>query len=75
MRSTLNNVLEQVNKLPFEQQETLVEVVRHRLVEERRKQIASNAEKTLKAFRSGKAKKGTVDDLRKVVRSFLRAGK
>ena len=66
MSATLNSLLEKVDKLPVEQQETLVEVVKHRLVERRRKQIACNAETTLKAFFSGKTKSGTVNDLRKV---------
>ena len=68
MSATLNSLLAKVDKLPLEQQETLVEVVRHRVIEERRKQIAGNAEKTLRAFRLGKAKSGTVDDLRKAMK-------
>jgi hypothetical protein len=68
MSSTLNSLLAKVDKLPVEQQETLVEVVRHRLIEERRKQIAKNAQTTLDVFHSGKAKSGTVNDLRRALR-------
>jgi len=67
MPATLNSLLTKVDKLPLEQQETLAEVVRRRVIEQRRKQIARNAETTLKAFRSDKTKSGTVNDLRRAM--------
>ncbi len=67
MHTTLNDVLNRVEQLSIEQQETLVEIVRHRLIEERRKEISDNAAATLKAIRSGKAKRGSVKDLRKAL--------
>ena len=42
---TLDKALDVVEKLPFEQQQTPVEVVRERLVEKRRDEIARNAKR------------------------------
>lgn len=68
MSTTFNDILSKVEKLPVEQQETLVDVVKKRLTEVRREEIAKNAEITLKAYRAGKAKHGSVSDLRKVMK-------
>ncbi|MEW6060513.1 MAG: hypothetical protein AB1600_01095 [Bacteroidota bacterium] len=68
MHTTLNDILSKVEKLPVEQQETLVEVITKRLIEERREKIAKNAETTLKAYRTGKAWRGSVSDLRKAMK-------
>ncbi len=66
---TLDKTLDMIEKLPYEQQETLVEVVRKRLIERRRAEIAKNGRRTLKAFKEGKAKVGSVADLRKDMES------
>lgn len=68
MHTTLNDILSKVEKLPVEQQETLVEVIAKRLIEERRERIANNAEATLKAFRASKAWRGSVSDFRKAMK-------
>jgi hypothetical protein len=57
--------LDAVEGLPFEDQETLIEIIRHRMIEQRRGEIARNAKTTLQAFREGRASYGTVDDLRR----------
>ncbi len=57
--------LDVVEKLPAEDQETLVDIIRRRLIELRRAEIARNAQATLQAFREGRASYGTVDDLRR----------
>jgi hypothetical protein len=69
--SPLQKALEIVEALPPEDQETLVDVIRRRLIELRRSEIATNAEATLKAVREGKAQFGSVDDLK---RDLLIAG-
>jgi hypothetical protein len=63
--SPLQKALEIVEALPPEDQETLVDVIRRRLIELRRTEIAANAEATLKAIREGKAQFGSVDDLKR----------
>jgi hypothetical protein len=57
--------LEVVEQLAPIDQDALIEIVRQRLVERRRGEIAANAQITLQAFREGRARYGTVDDLRR----------
>jgi hypothetical protein len=57
--------LEFVEQLSVVDQEALLEVVRRRLVEQRRREIAANAQATLQALREGHASYGTLDDLRR----------
>jgi hypothetical protein len=57
--------LDIVERLPADDQEALIEVIRRRLIEQRRMEIARNARATVQAFREGRARYGTVDDLRR----------
>ena len=57
--------LDVVEKLPTEDQETLVDIIQRRLIEQRRAEMARNAQATMLAFREGRASYGTVDDLRR----------
>lgn len=57
--------LEIVERLPPVDQEALIEVIRLRLLEQRRSEIAANAEDTRQALREGRAKYGDLNDLRR----------
>jgi hypothetical protein len=57
-------VLEAVDKLSLEEQETLIEIIRRRIIERRRAEIASNAATTLQAVQEGRARYGSVEDLK-----------
>lgn len=61
--SLLQQALDAVEKLPPEDQETLVELIQRRLVEQRRAEIAQNAAVTLQAVREGQARYGAVENL------------
>ena len=63
--SSFQIALDTVEALPLEDQETLIELIRRRLVEQRRSEIARNAESTLQAVRQGHAQRGSVVDLRR----------
>jgi hypothetical protein len=63
--SLLQQALDVVESLPPDDQETLIDLIRHRLVEKRRAEIARNAEETLQAVRDGRAQVGSVEDLRR----------
>jgi len=63
--SLLQQALDFVEKLPPEDQETLVELVQRRLVEWRRAEIARDAAATLQAVREGRACYGSVEDLKR----------
>jgi len=63
--SLLQQALDAVDKLPTEDQETLVELVQRRLVERRRAELARNAAATLQAVKDGRARYGSVEDLKR----------
>ena len=60
----LQQALDIVEKLPPEDQETLIDLIQRRLVERRRTEIARNAAATLQAVREGQAHYGSVEDLK-----------
>jgi hypothetical protein len=53
---SLDEALETVMQLPPEQQEMLIDIVRHRQIERQRQEIADNAQESLAAFRAGELK-------------------
>ncbi len=61
----LNDVIEKAGFLSFEEQEILLDVLKSRHIEKRREQIAANAKRTIKEYMAGRAKSGTVQDLKK----------
>ena len=63
--SYFQDVIETVEKLPPGNQMLLVEIIRQRLLEQRRAEIAQNAHGTLNAVREKRARFGTVEDLRR----------
>jgi hypothetical protein len=65
MASRFQQAIDVVESLPPEDQETLIELIRHRLVERRREDVARNAAETLQAVREGRARYGSVEDLQR----------
>ena len=63
--TTLQKALDYIENLPPEVQETLIEIIKKRMVDRRREQIARNAKETLNAVREKKAKYGTVEELKR----------
>jgi hypothetical protein len=62
--SLFQQALDVVEKLPPEDQETLIDLIQHRLVECRRAEIARHATATLQAVREGRVSHGSVGDLK-----------
>jgi len=60
---TFEALLEEIEALPVERQETLAEILRHRLAEKRRKEIARNAREARELFEKGQLPCGSVDEL------------
>ncbi|PIU60685.1 MAG: hypothetical protein COS85_23180 [Armatimonadetes bacterium CG07_land_8_20_14_0_80_59_28] len=60
---TFDALLDSVSALPPERQETLIDLVRQRLSERRREEIARNAVEARALFASGSLPRGTVEDL------------
>ena len=62
-RLTFDELLETIDQLPIEQQETLLDLLERRVVELRRQQIAHNAAEARQLYHAGKLPSGSVDDL------------
>jgi hypothetical protein len=59
----LENVLELANQLTEEQQETLMDILKKRMIARRRQEIASDAQESLEEFRAGKLKSMTAEEV------------
>lgn len=62
-RVTFQRALEIIESFSEEQRESLIEVVKHRLLEERRDRLALSIKAAREEFSRGEFKRGTVDDL------------
>ena len=62
---SFQDALELIESLPEYQQEDLIDIVRHRLMEHRRELLAENIKEAKEEYARGKVKKGSVDDLMK----------
>jgi len=60
---TFQKALEIIESLPEEQRESLMDIVKRRLIEERRDRLAQSIKKAREEYRHGEIKKGSVDDL------------
>ena len=60
---SFNDALEIVESLPEGQRESLIEIVKNRLIEERRDRLAQNIKEAREEYARGDIRKGTVDDL------------
>ncbi|MBI5125818.1 MAG: hypothetical protein HZA70_06250 [Planctomycetes bacterium] len=60
---TFGEAIEIIESLPEEQRESLIEIVRRRLLEERRERLAQGVKKARMEYVRGKVRQGTVDDL------------
>ncbi len=62
--SLLQQALDVVEELPPEDQETLIELIQHRLLEQQRAEVAPNTAATLQAVREGLARYGPGEDFK-----------
>lgn len=60
---TFQKALEIIESLPEEQRGSLIDVVKRRLIEERRDGLAQNIKEAKGEYNRGEIEKGTVDDL------------
>ena len=60
---TFKEALELIESLPDEERWSLIEIVRRRLVEKRRDEIAESVRQAREDFARGDVKRGTVEDL------------
>ena len=57
--------LDAIESLPIEAQEKIIDIIKKRLAEDRREWIAANAHEAIMAVREGRAKYGTIEDLKR----------
>lgn len=61
--TTFDNVIEIIESLPEEQRESLIEIVKKRLIEEKRNRLAQSIKEAKEEYKRGEVSQGTVDDL------------
>lgn len=60
---TFQEALDLIESLPEYQQEDIIDIIRHRIIEHRRESLAENIREAKEEYAQGEVKKGTVDDL------------
>jgi hypothetical protein len=67
MSSRLQQALDVVESLPEEQQETLIDIIRRRLIEHKRELLAESIKEARSEYSRGEVHYGTADDLMKEI--------
>lgn len=57
--------LDAIESLPVDSREEIIDIIKKRLVEDRREEIAANAREAVMEVREGRAKYGTIEDLKR----------
>jgi len=60
---TFDEALDIIESFSEEQRESIVEIVKRRLIEERREQLAQTIKESREEYARGEVRRGTVDDL------------
>ena len=60
---TFDEVLDIIESFPEKQRESIVEIVKRRLTEERREQLAQTIKESREEYARGEVRRGTVEDL------------
>lgn len=61
--TTFDEVLDIIESFPEEQRESIVEIVKRRLTEERRERLAQTVKEAREEYARGEVRRGTVDEL------------
>jgi transcriptional regulator with AAA-type ATPase domain len=69
--SNLDSILDEAMNLPTEQQEMLIQILQRRAIEQRRDEIACDAQLSLAEFRAGKLKIQTAEEAIADLREFV----
>jgi len=60
---TFDEALEIIESFPEEQKESIIEIVKCRLTEDRRERLAQTVKEAREEYARGEVRRGTVDDL------------
>jgi len=69
--SNLDQVLDAAMELPLEQQEILVQILKKRLIESRRDEIASDAQISIAEFQAGAPQQQTATEVIQELREYI----
>ena len=61
--SRFQELIETIEALPVDDQESLIEIIRQRLIQRRRAQLATEVVEARNAYQRGEVRRGTVADL------------
>lgn len=64
-RISFQQLLDYVEQLPIDQQESLIDIIRRRIIELRRDELSMSIREARTEYEKGKIKTGSVDDLAK----------
>ena len=67
--TTFNDVLESIDKLTLDEQETLMEVLHRRLIDYRRSELSEEIRDAQQEFREGACKRATPSEIMKEILS------
>ena len=62
-QTQFNQILEEIELLSFEEQEELIDIIKHRQAERRRDEIAANIAQTHQEYQKDEVFRGTVDEI------------
>ncbi|MFZ1321067.1 MAG: hypothetical protein WAT71_05880 [Ignavibacteria bacterium] len=65
MNNKLNNILEEFDSFSLEEQETILEIEKKRVIERKREQLVRDVKEAEQEFQSGILKKESVEDIMK----------
>ena len=68
--SNLDQVLDEAMNLPLEQREMLIQILQRRMIEQRRDEIAQDAQLSLAEFREGKLRIQTTTEAISELKNF-----
>jgi hypothetical protein len=67
--ATFDEALDIIESLPEDQKESIIEIVKHRLIEDRRDLLVQNIKEAREEYSRGETRRGTVDDfIREIAR-------
>ena len=58
-----SQILEMIDYLSFDEQDDLINIVKHRQIEKRREQIAQNISQARQDYQKGNVFRGNIDDI------------
>jgi adenylate kinase family enzyme len=69
--NSLDQMLDNVSRLPVDEQLMLAEIIKKRIIEQRRKKLADSVKESIEEYKNGLTKTGTIDDLIKDLENEL----